>query len=96
MHGKPETHLSRLIRWRDRYVRRTNGLTGHKIPYGAPLEQWLAWRRWVDARRGDYKAAIEAARRKEKRFNQRSKDERKRNHKQSDWRPANRADGSGA
>lgn len=88
----PATRLSLLIKWRDQYIKRTNGLTDHKIPYGAPVEQWLAWRRWVDARRAKYAEAIAVAR-AEKRFNQRSKaDERKRNARAGD--PT--AHGSGA
>jgi hypothetical protein len=70
----PPTKLARLIAARDRY----KAYTDRKYPGGAPLEQWVAWREWVLARRAMFAAEIATAK-AEKRFNQRSKaNERKR------------------
>jgi hypothetical protein len=64
----PPTKLARLIAARDRYLAwaRENG------PSGGHYDHWLAWREWVDARRGQFADEIAKAR-DEKRFNQRSK-----------------------
>lgn len=77
------SRLEMLIRNRDRYIEKTGG--GYGTPVGANSQEWLAWRRWVDARRAEYAEAIAEAR-EEKRFNQRSK--------ANERRTTNRTDGS--
>ena len=70
----PATRLSQVIRNRDEYLRRAACYE----PTGATHDEWNKYREWVNARRDDFKTAIEIAR-EEKRVNQRSKaDERKR------------------
>lgn len=54
---KKPTRLQ-LIVARDRYAARARD----SGPQGGTLEHWLAYREWVDARRGEYDAAIKAAR----------------------------------